>query len=206
MTERRRRYTRWTKEEILRELAVLCQQHGFFPTDTDLKHWNREGLRKAIQASDLSWPEWSLFFPETPPKPSAMGRGLEFEYLVKDLIEARGYSVIHTKEKVPYDLLVEGLVRVEVKSRIKKPSGYWSFEFGDKGVEREFHVAFLFCRPQIVATPTDYESLLIVPKHEVAHKGVTVTPADRWMQYKNAWEVFDAVMEDVCNAASLDLR
>lgn len=111
----------WDEESILKTLIGICSEHGKFPTQDSFRDIGQSGLYRAMtyRGGLQRWRD----------KMSGIGFGHEqtltetgwmAEEIVMRELQASGFSVLRIPgKKLHYDLLVDSVLRVEVKGARK---------------------------------------------------------------------------------------
>lgn len=173
--------TSWTDELIAADLRQAAQMIGSFPSASELRRLGRNDLCCAIVRCGgfASWA--SRIGMER--KGSDSDTGWEGERVMRDIFTAMGYRCEKaTAVKSPFDLLVDDVLRVDVKSaRFKEygPSKGWFFRIG------KIPQADL-----VVLLKLDTQAFYAVPWWDCPTSNITITPTgDRYTQYLNGWHV-----------------
>lgn len=107
--------TKWTSELIAERILKVAGSGGVMPTNTFLTQSNQCDLANAISKNGgyIAWAEQLCLSRNQ----SDSDTGWLGEIAVKVLLESRGFAVERsTAVKWPHDLLVNGCLRVDVKS------------------------------------------------------------------------------------------
>ena len=106
----------WTQEKITAEIisAMNKLEIDRMPTVSELKNINMNGLSCAISKSHGF--EWWAEALKLPVKTSETGLGKKYEKIFADIVyEKLQYETQQMSMRFPYDVLVEDLVKVDVK-------------------------------------------------------------------------------------------
>src|SRR3990167_2305333 len=165
----------------------IAENLGHMDTDT-------AASATGIKASTLR--KYGLLTPRRVITEGECGIGQRGEELVANILKERGHIIRLMPNHHPFDILVNGKTRIDVKSRntpSKNPHGkktLWLFNIGRKPhVERcDFFICLI----------RKYNDVLVIPSDTVAGiriVGITHTldrispKINRWDKYLNAWEL-----------------
>lgn len=179
----------WTEERIERELKVLISQFGRMPSVSEMNAQSQMSLSNAINRSSLSFREWAKRM-GAEVKVSETQRSYEIECWVRDELDRRGHTAEMTETRCPYDILLDGRKRVEVKMASKYissryPNGVFIFSFGKDVTHRKIDVSVLVCVDEH-DTPI---KVYILPKRFCNQQTITITGSHRWTPFLNAWDL-----------------
>ena len=107
---------KWTDEKIEEGIMVIANKFSpvRMPTDKETVEMSDiPGLSNAIQRSG-GYAYWANRL-NLDQKYSETKIGVKYEHLIGKMLEAKGHKVVYTPTKHPYDLLVDGCVKVDVK-------------------------------------------------------------------------------------------
>lgn len=178
----------WSNDLIATELLKLIAiNEGVMPTDTELRDWGYVPLASAIGRSGLAYREWAERL-GAEVKDSRSSRSYAIEEWVRDQLIRRRHTAELTRHKESYDILVDGAIRVEVKSspwKEDRDQGVYGYAFtmGTDPISREFDIGVLVG----VDSQNTPERVYIAPAARLRQYTVTVTGAKQWRQYLNAW-------------------
>jgi len=130
MADRKRRH--WTDEAVEAELRQLCQALGHFPSNSELRSMGRNDL--AVQVSRRrGFVYWSVRV-GTPRRESDSDTGWRGEDEAARSLQERGFTVTRRAGVTwPFDLLLEGVLRVDVKATRLHRYGHslgWFYHIG----------------------------------------------------------------------------
>ena len=106
----------WTDEKIERCIMAIANKFdpARMPTNREVIEMSGTyALSNAIQKNG-GYEYWANKL-GLEQKYSESKLGMEYEHLIAEILEARGHEVVMTPTKHPYDLLVDGCVKVDVK-------------------------------------------------------------------------------------------
>lgn len=106
--------TTWTNELLMDRLRPICEQLGYFPSTQDLRGLGRNDI--AVQVSRRGgFVHWSGIMGYER-RPSDTDTGWLGEKQFASLLTQSGYEVTTAGTKSPFDLLVNRVLRIDVKS------------------------------------------------------------------------------------------
>lgn len=123
---------RWTDSEFEKELKVISDSIGHFPSHTELRDMSRGDLANQItkRGGSLFWSQ-KLGIPRLRSDCDTGWKGEE--EAARRLVEL-GFTVeVRSVLKSPFDLMVDGLLRVDVKTARLNQYGYsrgWFYRIG----------------------------------------------------------------------------
>lgn len=107
---------KWT-DELIRERILKVVEHigdRRMPTACEVREYYGNSKLIGAIASRGGFMTWAKEL-GLPMKECDVMLGLSYELYTKKLLEKKGFECIHTGTKFPYDLLVDGKVKVDVK-------------------------------------------------------------------------------------------
>lgn len=104
---------RWTTERVVSELAPHAKRLGRMPSMPELRSAGRNDLACAVMRLGLKKVRQQLGLDL---KPSQTEMGQRWEVYVEGVLRSLGHQVERQTTRAPFDLLVDGRVRVNVKS------------------------------------------------------------------------------------------
>jgi len=176
---------KWTNELIRQELKKSITVLGLnrMPTGGELKSIGRNDLHCKISRTKKysGWAEdLGLCL-----KSSTTVVGRRYEDKVKTLLESKGFIVERMTTKHPYDLLVNGTVKIDVKVAnpyINKKSRVHTFNLSKK---------YASCDIYIVVALDEYskiERLLIIPSHLLRMSILNIGRSSKYNKYNEKFE------------------
>lgn len=120
--------------------------------------------------------------------------GWIYEDMVQSDLESRGYTIERMKTRYPYDLLVNGSVKVDVKGS-KKYMGvtgnFYSFNLEKNCATCDI---FILC---LIGSKDDIEKILIIPAASVQHNTqISVGEiTSKYMKYVDRFDILDKYSE-----------
>lgn len=127
------------------------------------------------------------------------------ERWVVESLRRRGYTAEWVGGSSDYDVLVEGVVRAEVKSaqlgRYKGRCHRWQFSLRRHGLDVDEELVFLLCYDDLDESPI---ATFIIPGSMLLRRltKIDITSRDpreyrgRWQEYLGAWEVVERVVRE----------
>ncbi|MZQ74920.1 MAG: hypothetical protein GT589_02035 [Peptoclostridium sp.] len=122
-------------------------------------------------------------------KKSETQLGVRYELKAKDMLESLGYAVEKMSTRHPYDLLVNGAVKVDVK--VAKPYEYEKAKFFHSfNLENMYHSCDIFMA-FAVSHSEAIEKILIIPSKDLKVKQLSIGSNSRYDKYMNRWDYFE---------------
>jgi hypothetical protein len=183
---------RWTEEQIEAELRGVAQELGRMPSANELRARGKNDLACAIPRAGgyKAWAE-RLGLAQ---KGAATHRGLRIQGLVAAVLRERGFLVDEMTTRAPYDLLVNGKARVDVKSA--RFSNFPLQVVREDGTTRTWNRAgFVFglnkaeptCDLYILCGLDDKDTILwsyYIPADKARVQMITITPEGKYTLFK----------------------
>ncbi len=160
--------TRWTDEKLEAALRQECRVHGRFPTCRELRDRGRNDLACKVSKT-LGFIGWAKRL-GVPRQTSDSDFGWAGERWLVDMLNSRGFEAVRsTAVKAPFDVMVNGLVRVDVKTaraaRYHRKRPAWHYRIG-KVVQADL----------VVLVRMDENDCLFIPWWECGTTNITVSP------------------------------
>lgn len=182
---------RWTIDKIQEALLFMIESEDMdrMPTRSEVEQfYGNHCLTNAI-SKRIGWYELADML-NLPIKMSETTFGKEQELAVLEDLASMGHYVCRMPQNFPYDLLVDGSVKIDVNaSRLYK---------GDNGSFYSFNLEKPFCTCDIyilrLLSPLDGSvTSLIVPSKDVPQNTqISVgAKASKYYRYKNKWDYVD---------------
>lgn len=120
-------------------------------------------------------------------KDSETNLGNEYEVLIKEILEGKGYIVENMTTKHPYDLLLNNNIKVDVKvSRYYNPSTN-TFKYHTFNLEKKHHNCDIFICIGLNESD-EIEKLLIIPsKYVMGIKQLSIGVNSKYDKFENRW-------------------
>lgn len=183
----------WTEARIEGELRQVAASIGSFPSCQDLRYVGKNDLACQVSRNGgfLAWSE-RLGIPR---RHSDSDTGWDGEIAVMEAMRARGLKVERqTAVKAPYDLLVNGSLRVDVKA-----ARFATYKNGKSGEACAGWFFRIGKQPQadiILFYKLDTGGIYPVPWWDCPTSNVTITPTGhRYAKYENNWSIIDRMLE-----------
>lgn len=114
--------------------------------------------------------------------------GKTYEEVAKELLEARGYNVSRMSQNFPYDLLVNGTVKIDVKvSHVGKSNGFACHTFGLSKKSPTCDIYMLFA----LNSDCECERLLIVPSVKAKIVTMCIGADSKYNRYIDRWDLIE---------------
>lgn len=135
---------KWNENKIENELKDIIKVYGFSRMPTNSEIVNIKGnysLSNAIRRNGgLEY--WRIKLKMEKGK-SETSLGEKYEKITKDFLEEIfGFDCVHIGKKFPYDLLVESIVKIDVKVACLNNKNYFSFNLENKNSRSDFYVCY----------------------------------------------------------------
>lgn len=179
---------RWTDELIECELLKCIEtlQLKRMPTGSELKHLGRNDLHLKVSRTKKyrGWAEHlglSL-------KESCTLVGQRCEDYVTELLLGKGHDVERMSTKYPYDLLVNGTVKVDVKKslpHVMRGSRVHTFGIAKKAPTCDIYICLAYDEFGVL------ERSFIIPSHYLKVVTLCVGRVSKYNEYLDKWDYID---------------
>ena len=178
---------KWNDELIESELkkCIKALQIARMPASSELRMLKREDLHNAISRSDLKYSGWSKRM-NLKLKDSETTKALRYELLIKTKLEGfNDLTVEKMSTKHPYDLLINGCVKVDVK--VAAPHHH----FGPRAHTFGLNKKYATCDIYICVALSDegnIEKFFIIPAAHVQITTLNICGDSKYNKYTNQWD------------------
>jgi len=175
--------TQWTDELALDECKKIAKGLGHFPSNSDLTSLGRGDLSSQIVKRLGGFVEASRMV-GIDRLHSDSDTGWDGELMAQDMLEVAGYHVgLAGNIKAPFDLLVDGVVRIDVKAASYAeygPCRGWFYRIGK------------YCQCDLVMlVRLDRRDSLLIPWWSVPTSNITITENGKYQKYYEAFHLID---------------
>jgi hypothetical protein len=181
----KKRETIWNderiKSELLRCIDILMLDR--MPTAGELLSIGRNDLH-VIVGRTKTYSGWAEELGISL-KSCSTRKGQEFEKKAKYLIEEKGYEVELTTTRHPYDLLVEGSVKIDVKvgkGYLIGKSETHTFSTSKKQATCDLYILFA------VDEEGRFKKTFVIPSLFVKQVTLSIGPKTQWNKYIDRWD------------------
>ena len=189
-------YTLWDDDRITSELKSVIDELGKFPSCSELKARGLNALMCQITRKRGGLNEWAKRMGCSRSTDSDSDLGWTGEKHVKTILEKRGHKVDRCGIKAPWDLIVDQVLRVDVKTSRKAcyrgNAGSWFYRIGK---ELPADVAILY---QI-----DTRDCYIIPWMELPAGNITISQNGKYTPFKNRFDILSENITHLKNAVSV---
>jgi len=184
--------TAWTQELIASGIMKVVHELGieYMPTRNQIReYYGNEALSNKISKT-LGYYGWAKEL-DLPVKSSETTTGKRGETFVAKTLTQKGYAVEQMRQNYPYDLFVNGCVKVDVK--------YSNLYHGNNGNFYSFALAKKFptCDIYILVANDDSgkKSIYVLPSKDAVQKQISVGERTSiYSKYKNKFEYIDRMV------------
>lgn len=181
--------SKWTDSKIENDLREITVSLGHFPSDPDLQKMGRGDLSNAVnkRGGIISWSE-RLGLPRVH---SDSDTGWDGEKAVQTILESKGFGIERSSAvKAPYDLLINGNVRCDVKTAKQatynlntgKPWSAWFYRIG-KAVQSDI----------VILYRSDLNDCFVLPWKEVGTTNITISPSSpKYGKFKDRFDIIES--------------
>jgi hypothetical protein len=171
---------RWTDADVEQELRIaVAKKAGAMPSANELRAMGLNALACQLARTGGGYRAWARKL-GLAPKSSETAFGQKWEEYVAGYLRALRYDVVQQTTKAPFDLLVNGRFRINVKSATWHEYGACrGYFFGLANTWRHCDV-FALVRVQQDSSPLP---ILWVPAGEAQQQTITLTGKHRFNTY-----------------------
>lgn len=179
--------TKWSDEMVESRIRDFVKTFGKFPTNSSLKEVGMYDLSNQIcrRGGFIAWAN-KLGYSRAE---SDSDFGWSGELKVQAILEREGFSVVRSSQvKAPYDLLVDGLVKIDVKTAAFSNYGVSTGWFYRIGKLPSCDLVCLF--------KSDTGDVYFIPWESCPHTTITITPTGKtYAANLNTFDVLRAVVQ-----------
>jgi hypothetical protein len=179
--------TKWSEGLVESKLRELIKTFGKFPTNSMLREIGMNSLSSQIcrRGGFAAWAK--RLGCSRADSDSDFGWGGELA--VQAILEREGFSVARSSQvKAPYDLLVNGLVKIDVKTASFASYGFSKGWFYRIGKIPSSDLVCLF--------KADTGDMYLIPWDSCPHTNITITPTGKtYAAHLNAFDVLRKVVK-----------
>jgi hypothetical protein len=183
----------WTEETFVTDLKTVCDAIGRFPTVSELRKHGRNDLACQIvrRGGFRAWSE-KLGVPFVH---SDSDTGWDGELAFSQLLTSLGFTVTVRKSmKCPYDLLVDGCVRVDVKTA--KYASYGNSSTGGVSSGWFYRIGKDVPADIVALYRSDRSDCYLIPWDRCNNSNITITPTGKtYAKYHNAYALLRMIIE-----------
>lgn len=187
---------KWTDELIESELikCIHTLQLDRMPVSTEIRALKREDLHNAISRSELKYSGWARKL-NLELKDSETTKGLDCELTIKNAIETmfKYMTVTKMSTKHPYDLLINGCVKVDVK--VAAPHHH----FGPRAHTFALNKKYATCDIYVCVALNEkgeIENHFIIPAAHLQIVTLNICRDSKYNQYMNKWNFLDRFVKN----------
>lgn len=182
----REKRTKWTPDILKEELANIANSLGKMPSSQDLKRIGRNDVSCYISKNG-GFEYWANQIGRTR-EHSDPDTGWEGEKKVLEIFLSKGYSCVRSDyNKCPYDLTLNGIVRIDVKSANYAEYGLckgWFFRLG-KDVQSDILILFQL----------DTNDFYVLPWTICPKTNITISrDGGKYARFKNRFDIIDELI------------
>lgn len=188
MKEREKKWTdQLIEEEIVKSMKILCVDR--MPTASELQSIGRNDLHCAISRSKYKYSGWSKRL-KVSMKDSETTKGNSYERIVGKSIKVLfpHMEIQQTSTKHPYDLLVNGCVKLDVK--VASPH----YHFGTKAHTFALNKKHPTCDIYICVAldeKEEIERVFVIPSKNVQIVTLNIGKESKYNKYQDNWELIE---------------
>lgn len=179
----------WTEEKVKSEILKCMDILGLdrMPTSDELKGLGRMDLHNKISRTK-KYSGWAEVI-GLERKSSETTFGQHFEDLVCNMLMDKGHSVERMTTRHPYDLLINGSVKADVKAGtaylLRGKSRIHSFLINKKEPTSDLYVVLALDEIH------EIERLFIIPSHRLKLRMLNIGANSKYNNFIDRWDYFD---------------
>lgn len=185
--------TMWTNElvksELLKSIEILDLKR--MPTASELKSIGRNDLHCKISRTK-KYSGWAKEL-GLKLKASETSLGQEFEKEISELVQGLGYKATRMSTKYPYDLLVEGTVKVDVKvanpHMLRGESRIHAIRLGKVNPTCDIYICVLLNEER------EAERVLVIPSHFVRKTMLNIGKRSKYNVYDGRFDYIEEYVD-----------
>ena len=175
---------RWSEEDIISEIYKVMKvlEIDRMPSSVEIERVMGNTSLSNIIAKRGGFNKWASKLHLNQSKCETR-LGLYGEEMIKKFLENKGYIVEKMSVKHPYDLLVNGNIKIDVKTSNKytNPTGWSSYSFNLEKKNPTCDIYVLICN--------DDNKKLVIPSKYLKQKQVCITDNEiKYEHFKDKWE------------------
>lgn len=191
--------TRWTKDKTIEEIRSVMRglEIDRMPSNSEVIEWTGSHALSSRINSTGGFYYWADKLGITT-KDSETGLAKRYEVKIKEMIERRGYDVKDMTTKHPYDLIVNGMVKIDVKvSNLYKnevAGKYHTFNLEKKFPTCDIYVAITLIDKEIDRIFIIPSKFLNITQLSVGKKSIYNKYIDRWDYIEKYVELYEEII------------
>lgn len=179
--------TKWDDEKIKNEINRVCKMLMIdrMPTRSEIRNClGNDALTNKISKT-YGYYGWAEILGLSL-KPSETGLGKQYEYIAEKILESKGFNVEQMSQNHAYDLLVDGVVKIDVK--VSHPSTINKSRCHTFASAKRFptcDVYMLFCLDE----KEKCERLVILPSSKAHVFTICIGGKSVYNEYIGRWDI-----------------
>jgi hypothetical protein len=176
--------TQWDGDKIKADIKEVMEALNIerMPTSVEIKKVTKDSrLVNAIKRHG-GYLFWAMKM-GVPQSECTTRTGLQGELLIKNILETKGYTVDKMSVKHPYDLLVNGNIKIDVKVSHKykgKYGQYYTFNLEKSNPTCDLYV--------LICEENEDQNFLIIPSKFLHQTQISVSNNSKYYIYKDRWD------------------
>lgn len=173
---------KWNEEMIKEMILKVVEVYGRMPSNNELKkYYNSTALGNKISKTGgfYHWAEkLGLVVKE-----SETSKGIKYEGVVAEILENLGFDVEKTSTKAPYDLIVDGIVRIDVKVATKYLTD--EYEVNSFGINKKYPSSDIYICVALDEN-SEIERIIVLPSVNVKRSStISIGKKSKYNRYIN---------------------
>lgn len=179
----------WSEERVKSELlqCIRILNINRMPTSTELKTLGRNDLHLKVSRTK-KYSGWAECL-GLERKMSETLSGQTYEAVITSELEARGHHVERMSTKFPYDLLINGTVKVDVKAghayMMRGESRVHSFGINKKEPTCDIYIILALSENEYI------ERTFIIPSHHLKVISLCIGAESKYNRFVDRWDYID---------------
>jgi hypothetical protein len=177
----------WDEQRVKSEIKVMMNALNIerMPTAPELQEYGRNDLH-CIISKTKKYKGWADEL-GIPLKSCDTRKGNEYEDIVKGILLQKGYEVESMSTRHPYDLLVNGNIKVDVKVgglyKLKN-SDCWTFALAKNYPTCDIYIC-------VAETDGEIERILVIPSMFAKIKTISIGKVSKYDKYIDRYDYID---------------
>lgn len=174
--------------DIAKEILLLSKRFNRMPSKSEVvEYCGDESLHNAI-ARSYGYYEWAEKL-NLNIKESETSMGVSYEDICFKMLEKKGYDIEKTPIKAPYDLIINGNVKIDVKSGCAyENNGSRVHTFG---INKVYPTCDLYIIYALDESGRDVERILIIPSKYLKMNALNIGANSKYNKYLNKWDYIE---------------
>lgn len=176
--------TQWSTDKIKVEIREVMDALNIerMPTSVEIKKVTKDSrLVNAIKRHG-GYLHWATVM-NISQSECTTRTGLEGELLIKNILENKGHTVEKMSLKHPYDLLVNGNIKIDTKVSHKYKDKYYTFNLEKSNPTCDLYI--------FICEDDEERKFLIIPSKFLHQTQISISDNSKYNLYKDRWDYIE---------------